>query len=141
MLLTTAPPLVVGATPVAERRIIAVTGGTFEGERLGGTVTSGSSDWQTLGADGSVHLSVRLVMQTGDGALIIYRYRGVRTGALDVLARIDRGEIVDPSAYYMRTTGMFETASAPYGWLNRIVAVAIGSRVASGPVYDVYEVI
>jgi Protein of unknown function (DUF3237) len=141
MSLTTLPPQTIGATPAGQRRIIPLTGGTFEGERLRGVVTAGGSDWQTLATDGSVGLDVRLVLQTDDGALIGYRYRGIRAGTPDVLARIDRGELVDPSQYYMRTTGMFETASAAYGWLNRIVAVAIGSRLASGPVYDVYEVL
>jgi hypothetical protein len=28
-----------------------------------------------------------------------------------------------------------------YGWLTRIVAVAIGERVADGPVYQVFEVL
>jgi hypothetical protein len=141
MSLTTTPPSVIGATPVATRRVIPVTGGKFEGERLRGIVTPGGADWQTLTTDGSVILDVRLVLQTDDGALISYRYGGIRTGAPDVLARIDRGEIVDPSLYYMRTTGMLETAAPAYAWLNHLVAVALGSGVAWGPIYDVYVVL
>jgi hypothetical protein len=54
---------------------------------------------------------------------------------------IGRGETVSPSEYYMRTAPFFETASEKYGWLNRLVAVAIGHRLAVGPVYQVFEVL
>lgn len=142
MALTTTAPMVVGATPVGTRRVIPVSGGTFEGERLRGTVLPGAgADWQTLATDGTVLLDVRLVLRTDDGALVSYRYRGVRAAPPDVLARIDRGEDVAASEYYMRTTGMLETAAPAYGWLNRIVVVALGARVPAGPVYDVFEVL
>jgi Protein of unknown function (DUF3237) len=65
----------------------------------------------------------------------------VRAAPPDVLARIDRGEDVAASEYYMRTTGTLETAAPAYGWLNRIVVVALGARVPAGPVYEVFEVL
>ena len=40
-----------------------------------------------------------------------------------------------------RTTLVFETAFPKYAWLNRIVPVAGGRREASGPVYEVHEVL
>jgi hypothetical protein len=141
MLLTTPAPSLLGAAPFGTRRLIPVNGGSFEGDRLKGAVLSGGSDWQSIGTDGSVHLDVRLVLQTDDGAVIGFRYRGLRTGTPEVLARIDRGETVDPSAYYMRTSGLFETSAARYLWLNHIVAVSIGTRTSAGPQYDVYEVL
>jgi hypothetical protein len=57
------------------------------------------------------------------------------------MARLAKGEAVDPASYYFRTTPVFETASPRYDWLNRIVAVASGRRESSGPVYEVYEVL
>ena len=68
-------------------------------------------------------------------------YRGVRHGPPAVMDRLNRGEKVDPSEYYFRTAPVFETASATYGWLNRIVAVATGYRLPEGPVYHVFEVL
>jgi hypothetical protein len=68
-------------------------------------------------------------------------YRGLRHGPADVMDRLGRGEPVDPSLYYFRTAPFFETSSETYGWLNGIVAVGVGSRVPSGPVYDVHEVL
>jgi hypothetical protein len=139
--LITPPPYQVGETPGANRRIFIITGGTFEGERLRGTLVSGGSDWMTVRSDGSVAFNVRMLLETDDGALITLRNRGVRHGPADVLAQLDRGESVDPSRYYMRTTMLFETSAAKYAWLNNIVAVASGARIPSGPYYDVYEVL
>jgi hypothetical protein len=68
-------------------------------------------------------------------------YRGVRHGPADVMARLAKGESVDPASYYFRTAPVFETAAPRYDWLNRIVSVATGRREASGPVYEVYEVL
>ncbi len=131
----------VGATPGANRRVGVVSGGVFEGERLSGVVLDGGADWQTIHPDGGATLDVRLVLKTDDGALIGMIYGGVRHGPPEVLARIARGEAVDPSAYYFRTTARFETAAPRYDWLNRIVAVGVGDRRAGGPVYSLFEVL
>jgi hypothetical protein len=134
-------PMPLIATPGAARRIGVVTGGSFDGERLSGSVMDGGSDWQTLRADGSVGLDVRLVLQTTDGAHIAMTYRGVRHGAPEVIARVDRGEVVDPSEIYFRSIVQFETSAPPYLWLNHVVAVGVGQRRADGPVYSVFEVL
>ena len=41
--------------------------------------------------------------------------------------RLYRGEVVDSSAYYFRTTPYFETSSEKYDWMNRICSIASGS--------------
>jgi hypothetical protein len=134
-------PSIVGATPGYDRRIGEITGGRFEGERLRGTILSGGSDWQSLRADGAITLNVRLVMETDDGALIGMTYLGMRHGPKEVLDRIARGDNVNPNEYYMRATPYFETASDKYGWLNRIVSVAYGHRVAGGAIYQVFQIL
>jgi hypothetical protein len=131
----------IGATPGAFRRLGVVSGGTFEGERLSGDVLEGGNDWQDLRDDRSTTLDVRLALKTNDGALIAMTYRGIRHGPADVLARIDRGEAVDPQSYYFRISPMFETASETYGWLNRVVAIGAGHRLPHGPVYSIFEVL
>lgn len=134
------PPSIIGATPGHDRRIGEIAGGRFEGERLRGRILSGGSDWQSLRADGTTTLNVRLVMETDDGALIGMTYLGMRHGPKEVMDRIARGESVSPSEYYMRATPYYETASEKYGWLNRIVSVAIGHRMAGGAIYQVFQV-
>jgi hypothetical protein len=132
---------VVGATPGGVRRIGVVPGGSFEGERLSGEVLDGGSDWQTVRSDGATTLNVRLVLKTKDDALIGMTYQGLRHGPPDVMARIEKGEAVDPAAYYFRTNPLFETAAAKYHWINRVVAIGIGHRLAGGPIYSVFEVL
>ena len=135
------PPSIIGACPGYDRRVGEITGGRFEGERLRGRILSGGSDWQSLRADGTTTLNVRLVMETDDGELIGMTYLGMRHGPKEVMERIGRGEKVSPSEYYMRATPYYETASQKYGWLNRIASVAYGHRMAGGAIYQVFEVL
>jgi hypothetical protein len=131
-----------GATPNGHRRIATVTGGKFEGERLRGTVHAApGGDWIVSRPDGVMVLDVRLTLETDDRELIYMTYCGLRHGPAEVMARLAKGEAVDPASYYFRTTPVFETASKKYDWLNRIIAVATGRREAAGPVYDVFEVL
>jgi hypothetical protein len=132
---------IIGATPGSYRRIGVVPGGVFEGERLSGEVLEGGSDWQALRPDGAIALDVRLVLKTTDDALVGMTYRGLRHGPVGVIERIERGEAVDPDSYYFRTNPLFETAAPQYDWINRVIAVGVGHRLAEGPVYSVFEVL
>jgi hypothetical protein len=104
-------------------------------------VLDGGSDWQTVRRDGATAFDVRLVLKTTDDALICMTYRGVRYGPADVVVRIEKGEVVDPTSYYFRINPLFETATAEYDWINRVVAVGIGHRRADGPIYNIFEVL
>ncbi len=141
MRLDVRPLLVIGRTPDAFRRIGIVPGGMFEGDRLRGIVNDGGSDWQNVRGDGSTTLDVRLALETDSGDTICMTYRGVRSGAADVIAQLETGTSVDPSTYYFRINPMFETASPRYEWLNRILAIGVGYRRADGPIYSLFEVL
>ena len=132
---------IIGATPSSFRRIGVVPGGVFEGERLSGEVLDGGSDWQSVRPDGATTLDVRLVLRTKDDALIGMTYRGLRHGPAGVIERIERGEVVDPISYYFRINPLFETAAPQYDWINRVMAIGVGHRLADGPVYSVFEVL
>jgi hypothetical protein len=118
-------------------------GGGVRGGRdfLSGEVLDGGSDWQTVRTDGATTLNVRLVLKTEDEALIGMTYRAIRYGPPDVVARMENGEVVDPTSYYFRINPLFETSDANYDWLNRVVAVGIGHRQADGPIYSIFEVL
>lgn len=131
-----------GVTPNGQRRIASVSGGTFKGERLNGTVQSPpGGDWILVRPDGVMVLDVRLTLETDDKQLVFMTYRGLRHGPREVIARLNAGEAVDPSTYYFRSTPVFETASQKYDWLNRIIAVGTGRREPGGPIYEVFEVL
>ncbi len=131
----------IGPTPNGNRRIGLVAGGTFEGPKMKGIVLPGGADWIIGRPDGSTTLDVRIVLQTDDGATIGLTYRGMRHGPADVMAKVNAGEMVDPSLYYFRTAVFCETASEKYDWLNRVIAIGTGHRPPEGPVYDIFEVL
>jgi hypothetical protein len=81
------------------------------------------------------------MLRTDDGAAIYMPYRGVRNGPEPVLRRLAAGEPVDPAEYYFRTIIRFETGDARYDWLNDLVAVSVGNRQPSGPIYRVFAVL
>jgi hypothetical protein len=141
MRLEVKPPLVVGSPPDSYRRIGVIPGGSFEGDRLSGTVLDGGSDWQTIRPDGAVNLNVRLVLRTNDDALVCMTYQGVRYGPRDVIARIDRGEVVDPESYYFRINPLFQTSAPQYDWINHVVGIGMGHRLADGPIYSIFELL
>jgi len=140
--MTLPPPLELGDTPAGQRRVFTVSDGQFAGDRLRGEVLPhGGSDLLLVRADGSAQQDVRLVLRTDDGALILMTYRGVRHASPEINDRIARGEQVAPSDYYLRTAPFFETSSSNYAWLNKIVSVAIGERLADGVRYEVFEIL
>jgi len=136
-----APAQELGAGPLGRRRIIAITGGRFIGERLSGRVLPGGADWQVIRADGVAVLDARYTLETADGALVYVRNHGYRHGPEEVLKRLAAGENIDPARYYMRTTPLFETGDARYAWLNRIVCVASGARRPAAVELEVFEVL
>ena len=136
------PPQLSEATPYGVRKIVPVTGGTFVGDRLSGTIEPGGGhDWAMIRNDGTLVLDVRLVLTTDDGARILMTYTGVRHGPTEVMERLARKEPVDPSEYYFRTVPRFETGATKYAWLNDIVCVGYGDRLDVGPQYTVYEIL
>jgi hypothetical protein len=141
MRLDVKPLIVVGPTPGGYRRIGMVSGGRFEGERLSGEVLDGGTDWQTVRGDGAVALDARITLKTNDGELISMTYRGIRHGPVDVIQRMDKGEVVDAASYYFRTNPLFETSATKYDWINRVIAVGVGHRRAEGPIYSIFEVL
>jgi hypothetical protein len=114
--------------------------GEVTGKRLRGEILPGGADWQVVCADGTALLEARYTVRTDDGALVYVRNLGIRHGPREVLERMQRGEAVDPAEYYFRSTPRFEAGDERYAWLNRIVAVGSGVRLASEVLLDVYAV-
>jgi Protein of unknown function (DUF3237) len=120
-----------GATPTGERRVVPITGGSFESdEGWRGQVLPGGADWQLLRSDGVLEVDARYVLQDERGARVQVISQGLRHGPPEVIAALARGEAVDPSRYYFRTAMRFETSAAALQHLNFIIAVGIGAREA-----------
>ena len=134
-------PVDLGDTAHGRRRIVSLTGGTFTGPRINGALLPGASaDWQTVLPDGTALGDIRYTLQTDRGDVLYVQSRGVRHGSAEVLARLSRGEDVDPSEYTFRTSTQIETAAGELDWLNKGVFLSVGGRQASGVVYETYLV-
>jgi hypothetical protein len=141
MVLSVGAPQMVGPTRNGELRVVPVTGGTVQGPALDAEVLPGTAaDWLRVDADGTAHMDVRLTLKAASGGIVYMHYSGIRTGAPEVLARLNSGQPVDPSEYYFRIAARFETGSAELAWMNKVVAVGVGQRPPSGPTYDIYAV-
>ncbi|MHA6720791.1 DUF3237 domain-containing protein [Sphingomonas sp. RS6] len=105
-IVTLGPAEQVGATPYGKRVRIPITGGTFAGPRISGTILPEGMDWQLIRADGSVTLEASYLMREKDGTLIQITNRGV---AFD---------------NHVRATPVFEAPLGPHQWLNQSVFTA-----------------
>ena len=125
---TVGTPFEVGDTPRGRRRVIPITGGTFEGPRIRGRVLEGGSDWQFVRPDGLAELEARYVLEADDGTLITVFNRALRHGPEDVMTRMAAGEPVEPGSYYFRTSFIFDAPEGPHDWLNRSIFIGAAER-------------
>ena len=112
------PTVEMGKTPAGTRRVFAVSGGDFTGDRVRGIILPiVGSDLLLTRSDGSSQQDVRMLLRTEDDALILMTYRGVRHASREVNDRIAQGETVAASEYYLRRIAhsSHPTAHSPRG--------------------------
>jgi hypothetical protein len=128
-----------GAAPAGERRVVAITGGRFEGAGgWQGEVLPGGADWQWLRDDGVLEVDARYVLQDAQGARVQVVSQGLRHGPREAIDALMRGVPVDPARYYFRTAMRFETTAPTLAHLNRVMAFAIGAREARRVLLSVF---
>lgn len=133
-------PLEVGDGAFGNRLFFEVTGGSFDGPRLRGTIESGGGDWLLLGADGIARLDVRAIFATDDGARIYMQYPGIIAFSEAIQAAIaGTGPATAYGDAHWVTQPRFETGDPRYAWLNRVVAIGEGHAVPGAVEYRVYE--
>ena len=124
-------PIEVGDVAGGRRRVVPITGGTFEGHgvlAIRGRIRPGGADWQVIQPDGQTEADARYVLETDRGQTIAVRNRGLRHAPGDVMRRLLRGERVDPSLVYFKSTPVFETAAPELQLLVRSIFVGAGER-------------
>jgi hypothetical protein len=135
-------PLEQGAWDGQRRRIMPITGGTFEGSRFSGTILPGGADWQSVRVtDGVAQIDARYTLRHDDGTLVSMVDRGVRRGPPEVMARLAAGEVVDPSLYYFRTTPRFQVQDGPHQWLADNVFISRGHRRPDAVELEIFRVL
>ncbi|MCQ4160811.1 DUF3237 domain-containing protein [Roseomonas sp. GC11] len=123
-----APPLLFGAGPLGERRVVPILGGQVEGPALRGEVLPGGADHQLIRPDGVAEIEARYSLRLAGGALVHVVNRGLRHAAPEDMARLLRGEPVPPERVYFRTAPVFETGAAEFQWLHRRLFLGLGER-------------
>lgn len=137
---TVDPPMELGVVEGGQRRFIPITGGVAEGPLLKATILPGGGDWQTIEPGGLTRVEARYFLQAEDGAVIEITNPGVRVASEEITGQLARGELVDPDAYYFRTTPRFAVAPGPHDWLRRHAFVARGVRLPDQVLVDFYVV-
>jgi len=120
---TLAADIPVGRTALGERKIVPITGGTFEGPGLKGVILPGGWDWQLKRPDGCTQIKADYMLRTDDGVVI----NVVNSG---VLCRSADGRLLT-----VRTSPVFEVPVGKYDWLGK--SAFIGTleplKLPSGP--------
>lgn len=121
-------------TQHGRRTVIPITGGTFEGPLLKGTIINGGADYQIANAQGRTELEAIYCIKTDDGVYIHVRNRGIISNAPDANGQ--------PS-FYFKVAPQFEApADSKYGWLNNALFVCAPDFSANfkGIVLNVWKV-
>ncbi len=126
---------------VGYRRLIPIRGGTFEGDRLRGTILDNGADWNTVRSDDTMHFWARYTLLTDDGVYIGVINEGWQPNVSQAMPYLDRLEDAG-DLWRPRTNPRFEAPVGAYEWLNSGTFVA-GSRQILEPglvELDFYEV-
>lgn len=123
------------------RRMVPVLGGTVEGARLSGRILPGGADWQSIGSDGSLTISARWVLETGNAARILVETPGLRRASRLATAQLSPGKGSDPAAPYFRVAPRFSTAAPEFDWLQQSLFVGLGVKAPDGVAFDVFALL
>ena len=105
-----------GETQHGQRTIIPITGGTFEGPAIKGTIINGGADYQlNNNAMGRTELEAIYCIKTDDGVNIHVRNRGIIANGKD--------EQGNPTFYFKAAPQFEAPADSKYAWLNNAIFV------------------
>jgi Protein of unknown function (DUF3237). len=133
-------PQEVGRTARGLRRLIPILGGEVVGDGWRARVLPGGADFQLVMSDTLAELDARYVLETDGGDLIYVQNRAIRSGPPELMARLVRGEAVDPALIYFRCSPSFETVSPSLGWINERMFTGTGERHPARVVMRFFEV-
>ena len=135
-----APAQEVGATPGGQRRVIPIVGGEVHGDGWTARVLPGGADFQLIVGPTLARLDARYVLETDAGDRIYVQNDAVRTAAPEVMARLVRGEPVDPADVYFRCVPRFEASAPALRWMMERVFLGTGLRRPDEVVMRFFEV-
>jgi hypothetical protein len=119
---------IIGLNSRGQRRLIPITGGTIQGKHLNGKVLPGGADFQIIVSSTCADLDARYVLELDSGERIFVQNRALRRGSAADIAKLVKGEPVDPAAIYFRCVPTFEVSSPSLSWLTESIFVGTGAR-------------
>ncbi len=129
---------VTGLNSRGRRRIIPITGGKVTGT-LNGAVLPGGADFQIVVSDTCADLDARYLLQLDNGEHVFVQNRALRRGSVEDIAKLVRGEPVDPAAIYFRCVPTFEVSHPSLAWLTESIFVGTGARFPDRVEISVYR--
>ena len=124
-----------GETQHGLRTIIPITGGTFEGPNIKGTIINGGADYQIANtAINRTELEAIYCIKTDDGVNIHVRNRGIINSGKD--------EQGNPTFYFKAAPQFEAPVDSKYAWLNNAIFVCQPDFAAGfkGIVLNVWKV-
>ncbi len=125
------------------RRIIPITGGIVTGQ-LQGTVLPGGADFQRVPNDTTADLDARYMLALeGEyaGEHVFVMNRALRRANAEDVARLLKGEPVDPARVYFRCTPVFEVSTPRLQWMTENIFVGCGARAPNGVSITFYKLL
>lgn len=138
-----AAPVEVGRTHAGQRRVIPITGGTFTGPQVSGTVLNAGADFQVIRSATESDLDARYVLELDDGARVFVSNVAYRTGSAEDIAALAAGEKVPFERIYFRCAPRFEvadSATSSWRWLESTVVIGSGRREPAAVIIDLWIV-
>ena len=135
-----AAPVEVGHVGHGVRRVIPIVGGTCTARDWSAKVLPGGADFQLLVSERMARLEARYVLETDAGDRIYVHNDAVRTAAPEVMARLVRGEPVDPALVYFRCAPRFEVSAPALAWMMERMFLGTGLRRPNDVVMRFFEV-
>lgn len=138
-----AAPVEVGKTHAGQRRVIPITGGTFTGPQVGGTILNAGADFQVIRSATESDLDARYVIELNDGARLFVMNVAYRTGSAQDIAALAAGREVPAENIYFRCAPRFEVAdtqTTSWRWLESTVVIGSGRREPNAVIIDLWVV-
>lgn len=115
-IVTLSAPMSVGPTATGKRNIVPITGGTFAGPGIEGTIVPGGWDWQLMRSDGCIEIEADYMLKTSDEVIINVLNKGT-------ICKSDTGEMAPA-----RTHPVFVAPVGKYDWLNKTTFIGTLER-------------
>ena len=106
--------IILGESKRGTRRVIPITGGTFEGAKIKGEVLPGGDDWQIVRPDGDTELYARYLLKTNDGYII----QVINQVLIHMPAESEKKE-----PYIKSVIDLEAPNNSPYSYLNHAIFI------------------